>query len=236
MISVGPPAYSTPCKENREWGAHLATELYESTFDLPVWPFGGFKLPVPTAIVAGGAEAILPWIGDAVGGGAGSVVVRLLSPFLSSLLGDIEDLTISISGNGRVRIKYHMEGDCDHPTAEKWMNYCPDCGVGLQWEAGKNPPCPNCAAPSHDAFNYCWACQQDFGLENTPRAKAKGYKLELDCDNDDCDGKIAAWMAYCPWCSEEQLAWSFDDEAECSGCDCTISADWSYCAFCGAEP
>jgi hypothetical protein len=62
----------------------------------------------------------------------------------------------------------------------------------------------------------------------------RGYKLDVDCNSDDCSGKIAWPMSYCPWCGEEQ-EWSFEKDAECSGCDKTVSADWHYCGFCGKK-
>jgi eukaryotic-like serine/threonine-protein kinase len=125
------------------------------------------------------------------------------------------------------------EDDCNHELAEKWISHCPGCGGPMEWPAGSNPACPDCDAPSHARFNFCWSCGLDFGEENAPTPTARGYKLEFDCDSNECSGKVASLMSYCPWCGEKQEWLSSESGSQCSSCERTVSADWQHCGFCG---
>jgi len=136
---------------------------------------------------------------------------------------------------------------CGLPV-EKWSNYCPICGESLTWEGKSNhQECPECESPVHPKFNFCWACGTEFDGEYDPIAIAKGFKLEYDCDNDECDGRVARMMSHCPWCGKPQ-EWDFElprnhalyeKEKRCrkylglGGCGRNVDPRWYFCAFCG---
>ncbi|WP_246357152.1 J domain-containing protein [Pyxidicoccus fallax] len=126
---------------------------------------------------------------------------------------------------------------CTHPGVKMCMGFCPDCGDEVPWKAEHgNPACEACGAPSHRFFNCCWACGESFGEENEPQAVARGYRLEFDCDSDDCAGKLAWLMPHCPWCGEEKR-WQPPDNGglECVECESGLDRAWAFCVRCGAE-
>jgi hypothetical protein len=99
----------------------------------------------------------------------------------------------------------------------------------------------------HPKFNHCFACGLDFEEEHKSRQDVRGFKLDWACDNEDCDGAVALFMLFCPWCGEQQ-EWDFDQpttlehrditSGTCEGSDeCGSAVDpfWFYCAFCGEE-
>lgn len=126
---------------------------------------------------------------------------------------------------------------CSHPDVKPWMGFCPGCGDEVAWRAEPgNPACEACGAPSHRLFNHCWACGESFEEENAPQAVARGYRLEFDCDSDDCAGKLAWLMAHCPWCGEEKR-WQHPDNGglECAACERGLDRGWTFCVHCGEE-
>jgi hypothetical protein len=132
----------------------------------------------------------------------------------------------------------------------KWMSYCPSCGDELDWPVAKGmDECSGCGSPAHPKFNYCFACGLDFEEEHEAREDVPGFELEWACNNEDCDGAVALYMLYCPWCGEQQ-EWDFSHESphgtprtsgECKkslwqqGCGSAIDQRWKYCAFCGCK-
>jgi hypothetical protein len=138
---------------------------------------------------------------------------------------------------------------CDTEVV-KWMNYCPDCGEEIFW---KNPgdcdECSRCGTPVHPKFMYCFACGLDFEENHWILARTRGFRLSYECDNEDCPGKVAHLMLYCPWCGEQQQ-WDFDlsntSEEEFMACRCggklglagcgsAVDPAWFYCTFCGRK-
>jgi hypothetical protein len=127
---------------------------------------------------------------------------------------------------------------CTHPRAVRWMRCCPSCGLELEWEAEHgNPMCDACGAPSHEAFNACWACGESFEEENEAEDTAEGYSLDFDCRSRKCQGKVAWLMPYCPWCATAQR-WQPSTEADapvCVGCEAKLDPTWAFCTACGEE-
>jgi hypothetical protein len=126
---------------------------------------------------------------------------------------------------------------CTHPDVKPWMGFCPGCGDEVAWKAEHgNPACEACGAPSHRFFNCCWACGESFEEDNTPQAVARGYKLDFDCDADDCAGKVAWLMPFCPWCGEaKHWRHSEGSDLECGECDSSLDRAWAFCVRCGEE-
>ncbi|MBZ4416465.1 J domain-containing protein [Myxococcus sp. RHST-1-4] len=126
---------------------------------------------------------------------------------------------------------------CTHPDVKPWMGFCPDCGDEVAWKAEHgNPACEACGAPSHRFFNCCWACGESFDEENPPQTVARGYRLEFDCDSDDCTGKVAWLMPHCPWCGAEKH-WQHPGNGglECVACESSLDRAWAFCVRCGEE-
>ncbi|MFY0568298.1 J domain-containing protein [Archangium lansingense] len=118
------------------------------------------------------------------------------------------------------------------------MQCCPDCGIGMEWEAEHgNPACDACGAPSHAAFNFCWDCGASFEEDNEAGDTAEGYALDFDCHSRKCQGRVAWLMPYCPWCASAQR-WQPSDETDapvCVGCEAKLEPSWAFCAACGEE-
>jgi len=127
---------------------------------------------------------------------------------------------------------------CAHPHAVQWMRCCPTCGAELVWEAEHdNPACDACGAPSHLAFNCCWACGESFGEDNEPGDTAEGYALAFDCRSRKCQGQVAWLMPYCPWCATAQR-WQPSAETDapaCVECEAKLDPTWACCVSCGEE-
>jgi len=127
---------------------------------------------------------------------------------------------------------------CGHAQAVRWMRCCPTCGAELAWEAEHdNPRCDACGAPSHPAFNACWACGESFEEENEAGDTAEGYALDFDCRSRKCQGRVAWLMPYCPWCATAQR-WQPSGEADapsCVTCEAKLDPTWAFCASCGEE-
>lgn len=127
---------------------------------------------------------------------------------------------------------------CAHARAVRWMGCCPDCGVVLAWPAEHdNPSCDACGAPSHLAFNCCWACGESFEEDNAPTPEAEGYALDHPCRAAHCRGRVAWLMPHCPWCGTEQR-WVPSREVgapACGGCHARLDPTWAFCATCGDE-
>jgi len=127
---------------------------------------------------------------------------------------------------------------CAHPHAVRWMRCCPTCGAELVWEAEHdNPACDACGAPSHLAFNCCWACGESFGEDNEPGDTAEGYALAFDCRSRKCQGQVAWLMPYCPWCATAQR-WQPSQETDapaCVECEAKLEPAWAFCVSCGEE-
>ncbi len=108
----------------------------------------------------------------------------------------------------------------------------------MAWEAEHgNPVCDACGAPSHPAFNCCWACGESFEEENEARDTAEGYALDFDCRSRKCQGRVAWLMPYCPWCATAQR-WQPSEEEDaptCVGCEARLDPTWAFCASCGEE-
>ncbi|WP_241759275.1 J domain-containing protein [Pyxidicoccus parkwayensis] len=116
------------------------------------------------------------------------------------------------------------------------MAFCPGCGDEVAWkhEPG-NPVCDACGAPSHRYFNHCWACGESFEEDNEPQAVTRGFRLEFDCDSDDCTGRLAWLMPFCPWCGEEKHWQHGDGTLECTECESSLDRAWAFCVRCGEE-
>jgi hypothetical protein len=118
------------------------------------------------------------------------------------------------------------------------MQCCPTCGAELTWEAEHgNPQCDACGAPSHPAFNACWACGESFEEENEAEDNAEGYVLVFDCCSRKCQGRVAWLMPYCPWCATPQR-WQPSEEADapaCVACEAKLDPTWAFCAACGED-
>lgn len=127
---------------------------------------------------------------------------------------------------------------CAHPQAVRWMRCCPSCGDEVTWEPEHgNPACDACGAPSHDEFNFCWACGESFEEENEAGDTAEGYVLAFDCRSRRCQGRVGWLMPYCPWCATAQR-WQPSAEADapvCVGCEARLDPTWAFCASCGEE-
>ncbi|MFL5345560.1 MAG: DnaJ family molecular chaperone [Hyalangium sp.] len=127
---------------------------------------------------------------------------------------------------------------CTHAQAVRWMRCCPSCGAEMAWEAEHgNPMCDACGAPSHPAFNCCWACGESFEEENEAGDTAEGYALDFDCRSRRCQGRVAWLMPYCPWCATAQR-WQPSEEPDaptCVGCEARLDPTWAFCASCGEE-
>lgn len=136
------------------------------------------------------------------------------------------------------RRKRAEQAACAHPHAVRWMRCCPTCGIELAWEAEHdNPLCDACGAPSHLAFNCCWACGESFDEDNEPEDTPEGYALAFDCRSRKCQGRVAWLMPYCPWCATAQR-WQPSEEADapaCMGCEAKLDPTWAFCASCGEE-
>lgn len=108
----------------------------------------------------------------------------------------------------------------------------------MDWEAQHdNPVCDACGAPSHPAFNCCWACGESFGEENDAADSAEGYDLAFDCRSRRCQGRVAWLMPYCPWCATAQR-WQpsgAEDAPACVGCEAPLDPTWAFCVSCGEE-
>jgi hypothetical protein len=118
------------------------------------------------------------------------------------------------------------------------MRCCPSCGLELEWEAEHgNPLCDACGAPSHDAFNACWACGESFAEENEAQDSAEGYALDFDCRSRRCEGKVAWLMPHCPWCATAQRWRPSTEEGApvCVGCEAQLDPTWAFCTACGEE-
>ncbi|MBL0692989.1 J domain-containing protein [Comamonas sp. JC664] len=126
---------------------------------------------------------------------------------------------------------------CRHASVTQAMGFCPACGDEVAWKAEyDNPVCTACDAPSHPRFNACWACGESFDEANAPEPTALGYRLEFDCDSEDCLGKLAWLMPFCPWCGEEKH-WepAGGGGLECTECERPLDRGWAYCVRCGEE-
>lgn len=136
----------------------------------------------------------------------------------------------------RQRAAQRARESCKHPDVKSWMAFCPGCGDEVTWNAEPgNPACDACGAPSHRYFNHCWACGESFEEDNAPQSVARGFRLEFDCDSDDCTGKLAWLMPFCPWCGEEKH-WQLGDGAlECTKCESGLDRAWAFCVRCGEE-
>lgn len=143
----------------------------------------------------------------------------------------------------RARAERAARPPCGHGRVRRWMGFCPDCGEEVPWEAEHgNPSCEECGAPSHEAFNACWACGESFDEDNPVAPAAEGYALDFDCAPEEgeegCGGGVAWLMSHCPWCARPQT-WHFapapHEDPRCEGCDQPCDAAWAYCALCGTE-
>ncbi|WP_224241245.1 J domain-containing protein [Hyalangium gracile] len=135
------------------------------------------------------------------------------------------------------RRKRATQADCKHSHAVRWMQCCPTCGAKVSWEVEHdNPVCDACGAPSHSAFNCCWACGESFEEDNEPE-DAEGYALTYECRSRKCQGLVGWLMPYCPWCATEQH-WhpsQEEDAPTCTACEASLDPTWSFCATCGEE-
>jgi hypothetical protein len=108
----------------------------------------------------------------------------------------------------------------------------------VAWKAEHdNPMCDACGAPSHSAFNCCWACGESFEEENEALDTAEGYALDFDCRSRKCEGRVGWLMPYCPWCATAQR-WQPSEEADapaCVGCEARLDPTWAFCVSCGEE-
>ncbi|AEI66623.1 DnaJ domain-containing protein [Corallococcus macrosporus] len=137
----------------------------------------------------------------------------------------------------RERAARAERASCQHPGVTQAMGFCPGCGDEVEWKAEHgNPVCVACEAPSHPRFNHCWACGESFDEANTPEPQALGYRLEFDCDAEDCTGKLAWLMPYCPWCGEAKH-WepASGGNLECTECERRLDRAWAHCVRCGEE-
>ncbi|WP_240462496.1 DnaJ family molecular chaperone, partial [Myxococcus sp. CA018] len=137
----------------------------------------------------------------------------------------------------RERAAHAARSSCQHPDVTQAMGFCPGCGDEVEWKAEHgNPVCVACEAPSHPLFNHCWACGESFDEANAPQPVAQGYRLEFDCDADDCTGKLAWLMPYCPWCGETKH-WepASGGDLECTECEHRLDRAWAHCVRCGEE-
>lgn len=137
----------------------------------------------------------------------------------------------------RERAAQAARASCAHPDVKPCMGFCPGCGDEVPWQAEHgNPACEACGAPSHRFFNCCWACGESFDEHNAPQSVARGYRLEFDCDSDDCAGKLAWLMPFCPWCGEaKHWRHSEGDDLQCGECDSSLDRAWAFCVRCGEE-
>lgn len=122
--------------------------------------------------------------------------------------------------------------NCDAKLNEL-MNYCFNCGKKHSGPDSEEIKCNNCKRTVHISFNYCYECGEDLnpGGWNQPKAKIEGYSLKFKCD---CGGKVQEFMAYCPWCGEQQVWENRYGNEYCKNCESNLSKDWYYCVFCGA--
>lgn len=146
---------------------------------------------------------------------------------------------------------------CDEAVLVKWMNYCPNCGDEVAWDEAVKSRCEECDAPTHEDFNYCFACGASFERRSHASSDVAGFDLQSPCANSRCSGTVGNLMSFCPWCGEEQ-DWKFPvpmtlelREVEAggfrvgycrrkilllkSGCGSRVDPFWFYCAFCGNE-
>ncbi|WP_426747103.1 DnaJ domain-containing protein [Myxococcus faecalis] len=135
----------------------------------------------------------------------------------------------------RERARRAARETCTHAEVKACMGFCPTCGDEVVWKSEHgNPACEACGAPSHRFFNCCWNCGESFDEQNVPQSVARGYRLDFDCDAEDCAGKLAWLMPFCPWCGEEKH-WEHPGALECEACEVQVDRGWAFCVRCGEE-